>query len=64
MEIRIGELASEVDYFIVLESAIDFQNRPKPLHVEINWSRFAPFHHQIIHQVLNVTGGSFAGMTS
>lgn len=60
MEIRIGELASEVDYFIVLESAIDFQNRPKPLHVEINWSRFAPFHHQIIHHVLNVTGQKFS----
>jgi beta-1,4-mannosyl-glycoprotein beta-1,4-N-acetylglucosaminyltransferase len=56
MEIRMGELASEVDYFIVLESATDFQDRPKPLHVKNHWSRFSPFHHKIVHHVLNVTG--------
>lgn len=56
LEIRMGELAPEVDYFIVLESAVDFHNRPKPLYVENNWSRFAKFHHKIIHHVLNVTG--------
>lgn len=59
MEIRLGELAPEVDYFVVLESAVDFKNRPKPLYVQENWSRFSPFHHKIIHHVLNVTGQHF-----
>lgn len=60
-EIRMGELASEVDYFIVLESAVDFHDRPKPLYVQNNWSRFAPFHHKIIHHVLDVTGTNHTG---
>lgn len=60
LEIRMGELASEVDYFIVLESAVDFKDRPKPLYVQKNWSRFFKFHHKIIHHVLNVTGHTFA----
>lgn len=60
MEIRMGELAGEVDYFIILESAVDFKDRPKPLYVKDNWSRFSSFHHQMIHHVLNVTGVSFS----
>ena len=56
MEVRIGELASEVDYFVVLESEVDFKDRPKPLYVQENWQRFAKWHHQIIHHVLNTTG--------
>lgn len=59
LEIRLGELASEVDYFVVLESAVDFKNRPKPLYVWDNWKRFSKWHHQIIHHVLNVTGTDF-----
>ena len=55
MEVRIGELASEVDYFVVLESKVDFKDRPKPLYVQENWHRFAKWHHQIIHHVLNTT---------
>ena len=56
MEVRLGELASEVDYFVVLESETDFKDRPKPLYVQENWHRFAKWHHQIIHHVLNTTG--------
>ena len=59
-EIRMGELASEVDYFIVLESAVDFHDRPKPLYVQDNWSRFSDFHPKMIHHVLNVTGRTFS----
>lgn len=55
MEIRMGELASEVDYFIVLESATDFHDRPKPLYVQNNWSRFSNFHPKMIHHVLDVS---------
>ena len=56
MEVRLGELASQVDYFVVLESDVDFKDRPKPLYVQENWKRFAKWHHQIIHHVLNTTG--------
>ena len=56
MEVRLGELASQVDYFVVLESDVDFKDRPKPLYVQENWQRFAKWHHQIIHHVLNTTG--------
>ena len=45
MEISMGELADEVDYFIILESAVDFKDRPKPLYVKDSWSRFSNFHH-------------------
>ncbi|KAK4694195.1 hypothetical protein P7C71_g3344, partial [Lecanoromycetidae sp. Uapishka_2] len=59
LEIRLGELAEQVDYFVVLESKVDFKDRPKPLYVQDNWSRFSKWHHQIIHHVLNVTGVEF-----
>lgn len=59
LEIRLGELGSEVDYFVVLESAVDFKNRPKPLYVWDNWKRFSKWHHQIIHHVLDLNGTSF-----
>lgn len=59
MEIRMGELASEVDYFIILESATNFHNKPKPLHVQNNWSRFSAFHHKMIHHVLDVTAQNY-----
>ena len=59
LEIRLGELAEEVDYFVILESAVDFHNRPKPLYVLENWSWFAKYRKQIIHHVLNVTGVDF-----
>ena len=55
LEVRLGELASEVDYFVVLESSLDFKDRPKPLYVQENWKRFSKWHHQIIHHVLNTT---------
>lgn len=59
LEIRLGELADQVDYFVVLESKVDFKDRPKPLYIQDNWSRFAKWHPQIIHHVLNVTGHEF-----
>ncbi len=59
LEIRMGELADQVDYFIILESNLDFKDRPKPLHVQENWARFSKFHDKMIHHVLNVTGVPF-----
>lgn len=59
LEIRLWELAEEVDYFVILESPVDFKDRSKPLYLRDNWSRYTNFHHKMIHHVLNVTGHSF-----
>lgn len=55
MEIRMRELANQVDYFVVLEAEADFTNRPKPLLVQENLTRFSQFKDQLIHHILNVT---------
>lgn len=55
MEIRMGELAEQVDYFVVLEAETDFTNRPKPLLVKENLAHFVRFQDKIIHHILNVT---------
>lgn len=59
MEIRIRELANQVDYFVVLEAETDFTNRPKALLVQENLSRFSQFKDKIIHHILNVTSNPY-----
>jgi beta-1,4-mannosyl-glycoprotein beta-1,4-N-acetylglucosaminyltransferase len=59
LEIRMGEMASEVDYFVVVESAMTFSDAPKPLYVRENWDRFAAYHNKIILHTLNETGQVF-----
>jgi beta-1,4-mannosyl-glycoprotein beta-1,4-N-acetylglucosaminyltransferase len=59
LEIRMGEMASEVDYFIVVESAMTFSDVPKPLYVRENWDRFAPYHQKMILHTINETGKVF-----
>ena len=56
LEIRLNELADEVDYFVVLEAETTFQEGSKPLRLLENWKRFEPFHAKIIHHVVNFTG--------
>ena len=56
LEIRLNELAPEVDYFVILEASSSFQEGSKPLHVLENWSQFQPFHAKMIHHVINFTG--------
>ena len=56
LEIRLGELHEEVDYFVILESSTTFQGDEKPLYLRQNWARFQSFHHQIIYRELNLTG--------
>lgn len=57
LEIRLHELDSEIDYFIILESNITFQAEEKPLYVqeafkdvERSWDKYR---HKIIHQVVD-----------
>ncbi|KAI4207832.1 MAG: hypothetical protein LQ346_000335 [Caloplaca aetnensis] len=64
LEIRMGELQDEVDYFIILEAETTFTETPKPLYVQENWARYAPFHSKMIHHVLNQTGAEFDGAWS
>ena len=58
LEIRLNELDREVDYFVIMESDITFQENPKPLHFQNNYSKFEPFRSKIIHRIVNFTGSS------
>ena len=58
LEIRLNELDREVDYFVIMESDITFQENPKPLHFQNNYSKFEPFRSKIIHRTVNFTGSS------
>ena len=55
LELRLNELNSSVDYFVILESPNTFQMNPKPLHLKENLPLFKDFENKIIHRVLNVT---------
>ena len=63
LEIRMGTMASEIDYFVIVESALTFSDLAKPLHVRENWDRFAPWHDKMLLHTLNTThptpGGKF-----
>src|SRR5256714_4512764 len=59
LEIRMGEMATQVDYFIVIESTMTFSDAPKPLYVRDNWGRFAAYHDKMILHTLNETGHAF-----
>lgn len=52
-EIRLNELASEVDYFVILESDKTFTNKSKPLYFRNNWEHFSKFSSQIIYHQLD-----------
>lgn len=50
-----GEMASEVDYFVIVESSVTFSDLPKPLHVRESWERFRPWHDKMILHTINAT---------
>jgi len=51
LDVRLHELDTVVDFFVVVESTLTFSGMPKQLHYERNKSRFARFAHKIIHVV-------------
>ncbi|KAL1601630.1 hypothetical protein SLS60_006545 [Paraconiothyrium brasiliense] len=68
LEIRLHELASQVDYFVILESPITFTGLPKKMYYEENKHMFKEFEDKIIHHVLepppeghpgHIEGGTF-----
>lgn len=52
-EIRLNELASTVDYFVILEAEKTFTNKTKPTFFKNNWKHFEKFGPQIIYHLLN-----------
>lgn len=52
LEIRLHELASQVDYFVILESPSTFTGLPKKMYYEENKHKFEEFKDKIIHHVL------------
>jgi hypothetical protein len=48
LEVRLNELDSIVDYFVIVEGTRTFQNNPKPMYYLDNIDRFAKFTHKII----------------
>ena len=59
VDIRLNELHSHVDYFVILEAKETFRGSPKPLYVKEHWARFQAFHDQIIYKEVNFTGIKF-----
>ncbi|KAK3830213.1 MAG: hypothetical protein JOS17DRAFT_791437 [Linnemannia elongata] len=49
LEIRVNELNTVVDSFVIIESNQAFSRVPKPLYYLINKDRFRDFHSKIIH---------------
>lgn len=49
LEIRLNELDSVVDKFVIVEADRTFQNQPKPFIFEQNRERYAKFRDKIIH---------------
>lgn len=52
LEIRLHELASQVDYFVILESPTTFTGLPKQMYYQDNKETFQQFKDKIIHHVL------------
>lgn len=55
LDIRLRELADQVDYFVILESDQTFQETAKPLHLKDNLHRYAEFKDKIIRRQLNAS---------
>ena len=55
LEIRLSILDDFVDYFVLVEATETFSGTPKPLHYEINKTRFSRWEHKIRHHVVRKT---------
>ncbi len=53
LEIRLNELSSVVDKFVIVESTVKHVNVPKPLYYSENKKRFLKFKNKIIHIVVS-----------
>ncbi len=58
LELRLQELYTSVDHFVIVESNQTFTNRSKPFYFEINQDRYAPFLDKIIYVKVEDMPGS------
>jgi beta-1,4-mannosyl-glycoprotein beta-1,4-N-acetylglucosaminyltransferase len=63
LELRLAQMYPHVDYFVVLESAVTFTDKLKPLHVHDAWARFAPYHDKLIRRTLDTEALGFTAET-
>jgi beta-1,4-mannosyl-glycoprotein beta-1,4-N-acetylglucosaminyltransferase len=61
LEIRLHELASQVDYFVILEAPTTFTGLPKQMFFQENRDKFQRFKHKIIHHILEPPGKDYQG---
>ncbi|TVY81801.1 Beta-1,4-mannosyl-glycoprotein 4-beta-N-acetylglucosaminyltransferase [Lachnellula suecica] len=61
LSIRMGQMASHVDFFVIIEADKTFTDTPKPLHVRENWDLFKDYHHKMIRHTLNMDNVEFDG---
>lgn len=64
LEIRLNELAPQVDYFVILEAPTTFTGLPKKMYYQDNASKFSRFKDKIIHHVLTPPGDDLPGHTA
>lgn len=53
LEIRLNELDSQVDYFVLVEAELSHQSKPKILYFQENKNRFEKYLDKIIHVVVS-----------
>ena len=53
LEIRLNEMNSEVDYFVIVEAELTHQCKDKPLYFKENKNKFKPFLDKIIHVIVD-----------
>ena len=51
LEIRLNELDSAVDYFLIVESNTTFTGLPKETYFALNRDRFSKFRHKIVYHL-------------
>ncbi|KAJ0166786.1 hypothetical protein CTA2_5903 [Colletotrichum tanaceti] len=54
LELRMGQMAPYVDYFVIIESDKTFTDHQKPLYVRENWGLFKPWHDKMILRTMDL----------
>ncbi|KAK1982693.1 family 17 glycosyltransferase [Colletotrichum cereale] len=54
LEVRMGQMAPYVDYFVILESDKTFTDHFKPLYIKENWDLFKPWHDKMILRTIDL----------
>ncbi|GJC93443.1 glycosyltransferase family 17 [Colletotrichum higginsianum] len=54
LELRMGQMAPYVDYFVIIESDKTFTDNQKPLYIRENWDLFKPWHDKMILRTMDL----------